>query len=118
MTGNDAYRESADKTLRAFASKMGAQPTAMPQMLVALMRHISPPQQIVLAGDDLQPFLTSLSRKFLPHHTLLKAGDVPATKEMTPVNGKPAAYVCENFTCQLPETDAGKLLVENGPLLK
>ena len=52
MFGNEEYGKSAERTLHAFASKMAAQPTAMPQMLVALMRHITPPQQIVLAGDE------------------------------------------------------------------
>jgi uncharacterized protein len=28
---------------------------------------------------------------------------------MKPVDGKPAAYVCENFTCQLPVTSAAEL---------
>lgn len=108
--GEDSLHQSAEKTLNAFAAKMSAQPSAMPQMLVALMRSISPPQQIVLAGDDVTPFLEVLRRKFLPNHVLLKTGDVPATAAMTPVDGMSAAYVCENFTCQLPVTDASKLL--------
>ena len=28
---------------------------------------------------------------------------------MTPIRGVPAAYVCENFVCQLPTTDVAKL---------
>jgi uncharacterized protein len=110
ITGKEEYRQSAEKTLRAFASKMGEQPTAMPQMLVALMRHISPPQQIVLAGDNIAPFVDVLRMRFLPHHTLLKAGDVPATRDMAPVDGRAAAYVCENFTCQMPVTEPDALL--------
>ena len=110
ITGNEQYGQSAERTLHAFASKMGAQPTAMPQMLAALMRHISPPQQIVLAGDDVSAFVDVLRRRFQPHRALLRAGDVPATQAMTPVDGKASAYVCENFACQMPLTDPDALL--------
>jgi uncharacterized protein YyaL (SSP411 family) len=30
-------------------------------------------------------------------------------RTVAPVDGKPAAYVCENFTCQEPTTDPEKL---------
>ena len=30
-------------------------------------------------------------------------------KEMKPIDGKAAAYVCENFTCKAPVTDAEEL---------
>jgi uncharacterized protein YyaL (SSP411 family) len=29
---------------------------------------------------------------------------------MTAINGKPAAYVCSNFTCAAPATDAEAML--------
>jgi uncharacterized protein YyaL (SSP411 family) len=109
MTGSEVYRTSAEKTLHAFAAKMGAQPSAMPQMLVALIRHITPPQQIVLAGDEIIPFLDALRTRFLPHHTLLKSGDVPAAANMPLVDGRAAAYVCENFACRMPTTNPAEL---------
>ena len=28
-----------------------------------------------------------------------------AIRAMSPIDGKPAAYVCENFTCKAPVTD-------------
>jgi hypothetical protein len=37
-----------------------------------------------------------------------------AIRAMSPVEGKPAAYVCENFTCKAPVTDPKQL----GDLLK
>jgi uncharacterized protein YyaL (SSP411 family) len=109
MAGNEQYRTSAEKTLHAFASKMGAQPTSMPQMLVALMRYVTPPKQIVLAGDDPGPFLNTLRDRFLPDYTLLRAGDVSAAVDMPAVDGRAAAYVCENFTCKLPTVDPADL---------
>ena len=108
--GDEQLRVSADKTFSAFASKMADGPTSMPQMLVAFLRLVSAPQQIVFAGDDVSPLLDALRTRFLPNHTLLKAGDVPASANMTPIEGKAAAYVCENFTCQLPVTDPGRIL--------
>ena len=32
-----------------------------------------------------------------------------AIAAMAPIQGKPAAYVCENFTCKAPVTDPGAL---------
>jgi len=44
----------------------------------------------------------------------LKARNISAKKNeairaMSPMDGKPAAYVCENFTCKAPITDARQL---------
>jgi uncharacterized protein YyaL (SSP411 family) len=106
---DQAYFASAEKALREFASKMGANPTAMPQMLAALMRYEAPPRQIVFAGPDIKILVDVLRAKFLPYHTMLRAGDVPAAGNMPAVDGTHAAYVCENFTCQMPTTDPAGL---------
>jgi uncharacterized protein YyaL (SSP411 family) len=108
--GNEDYQQSAEKSLRAFAGKMADQPTTMPQMLVALMHHTAAPQQIVLAGENIENFVAVLRPRFLPNHMVLKAGDVPAAQNMPPVAGKAAAYICENFACQMPTTDPAELV--------
>jgi uncharacterized protein len=116
-------RERGEKTIAAFAAPLQHYPSALPQMLVALEFSITKPQQIVLAGqpaaDDTRVLQTEVSRHFLPDTILLLADGaegqtflgekLPELKEMQPVNGKAAAYVCENFTCKAPVTSAEEL---------
>jgi len=95
----------------------------MPQMLVALNSSLSKPRQIVVAGKrdapDTKALLSEVHRRFLPNKILLLAdgGDgqkylgekLEAIRAMSMVDGKPAAYVCENFTCKAPVTDPKQL---------
>jgi uncharacterized protein len=122
-----SWSERAEKTIGAFSPQIGHFPSAMPQMLVALGLTLSRPWQIVIAGKrdskETRALLQEVHRHFLPNKILLLADaaegqryleeKLEALREMKPVEGKPAAYVCENFTCQAPVTDAaglGKLL--------
>ena len=114
-----AGAERARKTIDAFAATLSHFPSAMPQMLVALDFGLSKPRQIVIAGKKNSPetkaILREVHRHFLPDTILLLAdgaegqkylGDKnEAIRAMSMVNGKPAAYVCENFTCKAPVTD-------------
>jgi len=62
--------------------------------------------------------LAEVRQRFLPNTVLaLKKPDevslLPLLEGRTLLDGKPAAYVCENYTCKLPVTNAqelGKLL--------
>ena len=121
--------ERARKTIDAFATTLSHFPSAMPQMLVALDYSLSKPRQIVIAGKKDAPetkaLLNEVHSHFLPKTILLLAdgGDGQkylgekneAIRSMSMVEGKPAAYVCENFTCKAPVTEPkqlAKLLVE------
>jgi uncharacterized protein YyaL (SSP411 family) len=121
---NDAaLYERAEKTVDAFAPQIGHFPSAMPQMLVALDLSLSKPRQIVVAGDrdsaETRALVTEVHRHFVPNKVLLlaDAGEgqryleekLEALRGMKPVDGKPAAYVCENFACKAPVTEAGAL---------
>ncbi len=123
MTDRQDLRTKGEETIRAFSAALSRFPTALPQMLVALDFQMGAKQQIVIAGDkdvkDTRSLLAEVHRHFLPHKVVLLANDgdavpqSPAVREMKPVNGKSAAYVCRNFACQAPVTDAedlGKLL--------
>jgi uncharacterized protein YyaL (SSP411 family) len=111
--------ERARKTIDAFATTLLHFPSAMPQMLVAVDYSLSKPRQIVIAGKKDSPetkaILREVHRHFLPNKILLLAdagegqkylgGKSEAVRAMSMVDGKPAAYVCENFTCKAPVTD-------------
>ena len=113
----------ARKTIDAFAATVSHFPSAMPQMLVALDFSLSKPRQIVIAGKQDAPetkaLLKEVRRHFLPKTILLLADaaegqkflgeENEAIRAMSLVEGKPAAYVCENFTCKSPVTDPNQL---------
>jgi uncharacterized protein YyaL (SSP411 family) len=114
-----AGAKRARKTIDAFAATLSHFPSAMPQMLVAIDYSLSKPRQIVIAGKKDSPetkaILRELHRHFLPDTILLLADGAEgqkyladkneAIRAMSMVDGKPAAYVCENFTCKAPVTD-------------
>ena len=117
------------KTLDAFAPTVSHFASAMPQLLVALDFSSSKPCQIVIAGkidppkdgfavmnnEGTKALLAEVHRHFLPDKILILADGTDGQKffgekneaiaAMAPVEGKPAAYVCENFTCKTPVVD-------------
>jgi len=115
--------ERARKTIGAFATTLLHFASAMPQMLVAIDYSLSKPRQIVIAGKKDAPqtraLLKEVNRHFLPNTVLLVADGAEdqkylgekneAIRAMSPIEGRPAAYVCENFTCKAPVTDAKQL---------
>ncbi len=122
ITGREDFRASADRTLRAFSARMTGAAFGVPQMLAAYEFSLSAPRQIVVAGErgepETQALLDVLNGCFLPHRILLLGDAVSrpmlsslnaTMASMLPVAGKSAAYVCENFACQLPVTEPDKL---------
>ena len=92
-------------------------------MAIAFDLHHRGKQQIVLAGDKTSPEFQMLAqhlrRQFLPNAALLHADGGAAQKwlsehnealaGMKPLDGKPAAYICQNFTCHAPVTTVEEL---------
>ena len=117
------WRERAEKTLRAFSPQLQRSPSAMPQMLVALDWLRAEPKQIVIAGkpdaSDTRALLREVNRHFIPDKIVLLAdggagqkffaAQIDFMKDVTPIHGEAAAYVCENFACQLPTTNPAAL---------
>jgi uncharacterized protein len=115
--------ERAKKTIDTFATILLQFPSTMPQLLVALDYSLSKPRQVVIAGkkdsSETKALLKEVHRHFLPKTILLLADGYEgqkylgerneAIRAMSPVKGKSAAYVCENFTCKAPVTDPEKL---------
>ena len=115
--------ECAKKTIDAFATILLQFPSGMPQMLVAVENSLGKPRQIVIAGkkdlSETKALLKEVHRHFLPN-TIVILADAnegqkyldernEAVRAMSLVEGKPAVYVCENFTCKAPVTDLKQL---------
>ncbi len=123
ITSDSALHERAMKTIGAFADQLSRAPTALPQMLCAVDASLSKPRQIVIAGarDDAgtHALLREVHAHYIPNKLVLFADGGAGQKwlgerlefiqTVAPIDGKSAAYVCENFVCQLPTTDAEKL---------
>lgn len=123
ISGNSSTRETADHALRAFARKMSEQPTGLPQMLVAYMWSTEKPVQVILAGDrdaaDTRAMAAAVERRFIPNRVIVMAGDAPAeAHQMSAVEGRATAYLCENFACQLPVNDLTRFEAMLDELLK
>ena len=123
IRGEREMEDRARKTIDAFGPTLSHFASAMPQMLVALDFSLSKPRQIVIAGKKDVPttkaLVTEVRRHFLPKTVLVLADGAEgqeylgerneAIRGMSMLNGKSAAYVCENFTCKTPVTESNQL---------
>jgi uncharacterized protein YyaL (SSP411 family) len=123
MMNDPELDERAAKTINAFARQLSNFPSALPQMLVAFDFLDGGATQIVIAGactdERTQALVEKVRSHFLPRGVVLLldgeedrkffgAGN-EALAAMKAIAGKPAAYVCKNFTCQAPVTEPGQL---------
>ena len=123
FTNRAGFRESAEKTLAAFASRLAAAPSALPQMLAACEWLLGEPREIVLVGDrgdaGTEALLRALHSRFVPNRVVMLvdspearralAAGIPSIEFMEKVEGRASAYVCRNYACQLPVTESEKL---------
>jgi uncharacterized protein YyaL (SSP411 family) len=123
MTGSKTYKKLAEETLEAFSPEILSQPTALTQMLSGYDFLTGASCEIVLAGDPkasaFQPLLSEIYSRYLPNRVLLlhpTGADgsrveslAPFLKDYGTLRGKPTVYVCRNFSCQLPVTEAAEL---------
>jgi uncharacterized protein YyaL (SSP411 family) len=130
LTSDAKQHERSDRTLASFSERMTKLPSGVPQMLCALDYTLSKPRQVVIAGArdaaDTRALLREVHSHFIPNKLLLLADGGPGQdwlgqklefiRTVTPIGGKAAAYVCEDFVCQLPTSDVIKLrrLLEKG----
>src|SRR5207302_2166119 len=112
------FRQSAERTLRAFGSRLAHVPVAIPQMLVACEWLLAGPREIVIAGPEPAALVQTVQARFVPHKIVPVANDAetrerlavsaPWIAAMQPIDGHAAAYVCRSYTCQLPVSEPVK----------
>jgi uncharacterized protein YyaL (SSP411 family) len=113
LTGEQRYTAAGEGVFALFGKPAVEHPDAFSHMLRALGFHLSPTREVALIGDDLGGLAAAVRERPLFH--LVLAGGHEGTEQppllagRTTIEGRPAAYVCENFTCQLPVATAEEL---------
>jgi uncharacterized protein YyaL (SSP411 family) len=109
--GDDELERLGVGVLRLVAPALSRVPTAFGWALCALDLHLSPPRELAIVGPVDSPVARAALWPFRPN-TVVAVGpsdSVPLLAGKTLVDGRPAVYVCERFTCRAPVTDPADL---------
>jgi uncharacterized protein YyaL (SSP411 family) len=121
LTGDHRYEERAIGTIRLFVPAAAQHPDAFGHLLQAIDFYLSPVREVALvapgngsAGSASLAELAGVVRSAHRPHVVLAGGLEGSERpellqERSAVEGKPAAYVCEHFTCKAPVTTADEL---------
>ncbi|MEO5894425.1 MAG: thioredoxin domain-containing protein [Vicinamibacterales bacterium] len=111
LTGDDRYRDMAERTLARYGTRVGAAARVVPMMLCALSTWHAPTMQVVVVGGQAQALRAEIASHFLPfavHIPIDPDRAQEALRNLLPfVDGMKAddgdtAYVCRDFTCHQP----------------
>jgi hypothetical protein len=117
FTGERDYEQPALDVFRSLHPAAARHPQAFGHLLQGIQFHLGSAREVALVGDDLGPLARVVRAAHRPALVLAGArpGDeeaqaaIPLLRGRKPVEGRTAAYVCENFACRLPVTEPGDL---------
>jgi uncharacterized protein len=121
LTGEGRYRAAAERAVAAVVPLAGRYPTAAAKWLSAIELALSDIIEIAIVGSLEEPgtreLLAVALGGFRPGRAVALAADpaagaVPLLEDRTRLGGRPTAYVCRNFACQMPVTDPEALAAQ------
>jgi len=122
LTGDDAWRATADLLLDSLSSEFSRYPAGYTQALQSTSWLLRATREIVIVGrrgetntDEMLEIVRS--KKLVQTVVLFKpeqaAGTIsrlaPFVEDMTMIDGRGAAYVCQGFSCRAPVTSVDEL---------
>ena len=121
LTGEGHYRQKAEANLRTMKPALERHPSGFGYLLEASDFFVGPIREIAVIGSQhdsaTRDLLQTIYRRYLPNKLVARydpgsadgSSEIPLLKGKGPIQGKPAAYVCENYTCQTPVTESADL---------
>jgi len=119
VTDEPRYRASAQRVFQLAGSLLSGYPTAAGRMLAALQAWQATPQEIVITGDPTDPVKADLAnqarRMYHPNRIVVEVepdhgSDLLLLAGKSMPDGQPAAWICQNRTCQAPVHTVQELL--------
>ena len=115
ITGDETWRQTAERLFAAFAFQVSRAPTGFPRLLVALDRYYDRPLEVAIitptAVEEGLALAVPLRKNFVPNKAFLLLSEpngerlqaeVPWLEGKKAIDGKATAYVCERGRCELP----------------
>lgn len=124
ITGREDLLNLFRQQISAFAGIASEHPSGYVHFIASFLTYTASPREIVITGkeesSEVKAMVNAVQRSFLPETVLLfrpdteKAADIEElsalAKGRVPVDGMPAAYICENFSCRQPITEVEELI--------
>jgi hypothetical protein len=115
VTGRDDFAVKGAAPLRSLHQLMARAPGGTAYWLGVLDFYVSVPKEVVILGPReaaaTRALVNTVFSRFLPNKVLVGAESAqtgpssPLLEDRALVAGKPTAYVCQRYVCQLPVTD-------------
>ena len=115
ITGDEKYERFAVTVLKLVSAQARRYPPGFGRVFSALEFYLAPTKEIVVLGEKGNDLEREIWREFLPNKIVVlaesdeNAAIIPLLENRKMIDGKPTAYVCENFVCRKPVTDSEDL---------
>jgi uncharacterized protein YyaL (SSP411 family) len=121
LSGEQRYREVAETVLGSLGEAAARIPTGFGRLLCAIDFALAPSQEVALVGDsagpDTRALLEVIRERYRPNTVLALASspedalvaELPLLADRPRRDGKATAYVCHNYSCQMPTTEPEEL---------
>jgi uncharacterized protein len=126
ITGDQGYRDRAERYILRLAPTIAQQPSYFGHLLSILDRWLSPSQEVAIIGDlehpDTLDLLAIVRARYRPNTVVAVASPVdavaieavPLLAGRTQLAGAPTAFVCSGFACRLPVNEPLELATQLG----
>ena len=120
LTGDSGYASKAESSIKTLVPQIRRAPLSVTSWISAADFLKTDSSQIVLLGNYESPILTEMivevRSRYLPNLVLAGARCDVSDDEKSPLlrgkkmlNGKPTAFVCEDYVCKVPVNTASEL---------
>lgn len=118
FTGQNRYRDAAERALAPIVGIAAQHPTGFAQWLIAYELASWPIDEVAIVGDpeaeDTKALIAVARSGFRPAQVIAVSADpaasaVPLLHDRAAIDGAATAYLCRGFACQRPTTDPAEL---------
>jgi uncharacterized protein YyaL (SSP411 family) len=126
LTGDESFRNVAERALKAFGQEIAQRPSAHTYMLAALDLILNGVKEIVISAPGMktaEPMIDEVFGRFIPDKVVIvltsdnyaRLSRLSSLVEGRRPTAKARAFVCQNFTCYLPAGSIQALRTQLAP---